>query len=205
MDYYQNSIHQAYDQLDVTDDLATDIIWYLWCGEASNLFGKKTMKTFERYFTSDKTLHKEKQNAYYKLRDQEDFCIKLLGEFGLDESGYIINGHTPVKALEGENPVKANGKMLVIDGGLAKPYQKVTGIAGYTLVDNSHEIYLVAHYPFTTKENAIETYRDILPKQAYVTQRSTRAKVRTTDIGKGLTQQANRLRFSWGIPQKGTK
>lgn len=202
MDYYTTSILKAYERLDVTDDMATDIIWYLWCGEASNLFGKKTMKTFERYFTSDKALHKEVQNAYYKLRDEEDFCVKVLHEFGLGSDGYIINGHTPVKALEGENPVKANGKMLVIDGGLAKPYQKVTGIAGYTLVDNSHEIYLVAHYPFTTKEDAIATYRDILPKQAYVAQRGVRAKVLNTDVGKGLTKQANRLRFSWGVVEE---
>lgn len=202
MDYFSNAIHKAYEQPNVYDDFATDIVWYLWCGEASNLFGKKTMKTFERYFSSDKELHYEEKNAYYELRSDEAFCIKLLEEFGLTKDGYIINGHTPVKTIKGELPIKASGKMLVIDGGLAKPYQKETGIAGYTLVDNSHEIYLVAHQPFTTKEDAIANYRDILPTQEIVAHRSKRAKVFNTDIGKGLGQQANRLRYSWGHDER---
>lgn len=202
MDYFARAIHKAYEQPNVYDDFATDIVWYLWCGEASNLFGKKTMKTFERYFSSDKELHYEEKNAYYELRSDEAFCIKLLEEFDLSKDGYIINGHTPVKTIKGELPIKAKGKMLVIDGGLAKPYQKETGIAGYTLVDNSHEIYLVAHQPFTTKEDAIANYRDILPTQEIVAHRSKRAKVFNTDIGKGLGQQANRLRYSWGHDER---
>lgn len=198
MDYFSQAIHKAYEQPNVHDDFATDVVWYLWCGEASNLFGKKTMKTFERYFSSDKELHYEAKNPYYELRSDEAFCIKLLEEFDLSSEGYIINGHTPVKTIKGEIPIKAGGKMLVIDGGLAKPYQKETGIAGYTLVDNSHEVYLVAHQPFTTKEDAIANYRDILPTQEIVAKREKRAKVVHTDIGKGLVQQANRLRYSWG-------
>lgn len=198
MDYFSQAIHKAYEQPNVHDDFATDVVWYLWCGEASNLFGKKTMKTFERYFSSDKELHYEAKNPYYELRSDEAFCIKLLEEFDLSSEGYIINGHTPVKTIKGEIPIKASGKMLVIDGGLAKPYQKETGIAGYTLVDNSHEVYLVAHQPFTTKEDAIANYRDILPTQEIVAKREKRAKVVHTDIGKGLVQQANRLRYSWG-------
>lgn len=202
MDYFTEAIHKAYNQPTIYDDYATDLVWYLWCGEASNLFGKKTMKTFERYFSSDKELHHEDKNAYYELRSDEAFCIKLLQEFGLAADGYIINGHTPVKTIKGELPIKASGKMLVIDGGLAKPYQKETGIAGYTLVDNSHEVYLVAHQPFTTKEDAIANYRDILPTQEIVAKRTKRAKVFNTDIGKGLGQQANRLRFSWGHDER---
>lgn len=202
MDYFGQAIHKAYEQPNVHDDFATDVVWYLWCGEASNLFGKKTMKTFERYFSNDKSLHAEAKNAYYKLRSDETFCVKLLEEFGLEAEGYIINGHTPVKTIKGELPIKASGKMLVIDGGLAKPYQKETGIAGYTLVDNSHEVYLVAHQPFTTKEDAIANYRDILPTQEIVAQRNKRAKVFNTDIGKGLVQQANRLRYSWGHDER---
>lgn len=199
MDYFANCIHKAYDDPNTHDDFATDVVWYLWCGEASNLFGKKTMKTFERYFSDDKELHHEAKNPYYELRNQEAFCIKLLNEFGLSDEGYIINGHTPVKTLKGELPIKANGKMLVIDGGLAKPYQKETGIAGYTLVDNSHETYLVAHHAFTTKEDAIANYRDILPTKEVVTKRSRRAQVLHTDIGSSLVQQANRLRYASGF------
>lgn len=196
MDYFAQAIHKAYNQITVYDDFATDIVWYLWCGEASNLFGKKTMKTFERYFSKDKELHHEAKNAYYDLRSDEAFCINLLKEFGLADSGYIINGHTPVKTIKGELPIKANGKMLVIDGGLAKPYQKETGIAGYTLVDNSHEVYLVAHQPFTTKQDAIDNHRDILPTQEIVMVRTKRAQVLNTDIGRSLVQQANHLRFA---------
>lgn len=193
MDRFQKAIIGSFSNKRVTDDYDTDLIWYLWCGKVSTLFGKHSMKTFERYFTKEKAIHKEIQNPYYKLRNEEEFCNKVLLEFGLDTNGYIINGHTPVKALEGENPIKAHGKMLVIDGGLAKPYQKVTGIAGYTLVDNSHEVYLVAHQPFTGKEDAIANRRDILPKQYIVTQRPRRQQIADTDIGRKLDQQAKEL------------
>lgn len=183
MDHYQEQIFKAYVFPNVNDDIATDTMWYLWCGKASNLFGKETMKTFERYFIEDKATHKEPQNPYYELRNDEAFCEALLREFNLQTAGYIINGHTPIKAMEGENPVKANGKMLVIDGGLSKAYQRVTGIAGYTLIDNSHEVYLVAHEPFTDREDSIKNFRDILPSKYIVKKRPVRAKVEDTDTG----------------------
>ena len=194
MDQFGQSIMRSFRNKNSMDDFDTDLVWYLWCGPVSTLFGKHAMKTFERYFLTDKTTHKEHQNLYYELRTQEEFCFKVLEEFGLDRTGYIINGHTPVKEVSGEKPVKANGKMLVIDGGLAKPYQKVTGIAGYTLVDNSHEIYICAHQPFTTREHAIASRKDILPKQYIVTERPRRFYVADTDIGTILTQQAEELR-----------
>ena len=194
MDQFGQSIMRSFRNKNSMDDFDTDLVWYLWCGPVSTLFGKHAMKTFERYFLTDKTTHKEHQNLYYELRTQEEFCFKVLEEFGLDQTGYIINGHTPVKEVSGEKPVKANGKMLVIDGGLAKPYQKVTGIAGYTLVDNSHEIYICAHQPFTTREHAIASRKDILPKQYIVTERPRRFYVADTDIGTILTQQAEELR-----------
>ncbi len=194
MDYYQEHIFKAYVFPDIHDDLSTDILWYLWCGDASNLFGKDTMKTFERYFIEDSSTHKEKQNSYYTLRNDEEFCLNLLNEFGLEDTGYIINGHTPIKAMEGENPVKANGKMLVIDGGLSKAYQKVTGIAGYTLIDNSHEVYLVAHEPFTSREESIEHYRDILPSKYVVKKRLQRAKVADTDTGYDIQLEIDSLK-----------
>lgn len=194
MDRFEYAIRQAYIHKNDQDDFNKDLIWYLWCGPVSPLFGKHAMTTFERYFIEDKSSHKEKQNIYYSLREEEDFCFKVLKEFGLDESGYIINGHTPIKAIEGEKPVKANGKMLVIDGGLAKPYQKVTGIAGYTLVDNSHEIYICAHQPFTSRSEAIQSKKDILPKKYIVTERPKRLFVADTDLGMEFDKKADRLK-----------
>lgn len=201
MDFYDQAIRKAHEQPNITDDFETDLIWYIWCGAKSSLFGKNIMKTFERYFIADKKTHYEKQNDYYSLRDNEDFCRQVLEAFDLDGSGYIINGHTPVKALLGETPIKANGKMLVIDGGLSKAYQKETGIAGYTLIDNSHETYLVAHHPFTTKADAIANFKDILPEQMIVSKRTQRAKVLDTDIGQRLKKEANQLRGKWSLNQ----
>lgn len=199
MDFTHKCIRDAHARPHVHDDMATDVLWYLWCGPASSLFGKDSMKTFETYFIADKATHKEIRNPYYRLRNDEDFAYKVLHDFELNPNGYIINGHTPVKAAEGESPIKANGKMLVIDGGLSKAYQRVTGIAGYTLVDNSHEIYLVAHEPFTSKQDAIENFRDILPTQMIVTQRRKRARIIDTDVGHDLIRQANALRNKWNL------
>lgn len=190
MDFYQKGIHEAMQDLDSYDDFATDLLWYLWSGEGSSLFGKHSMKTFERYYIAEKETHREIQNAYYFYRNDEKFCHRLIDVFGSSRDGYIVNGHTPVKAQEGEDPIKANGKMLVIDGGLAKAYHKVTGIAGYTLVDNSHEVYLAAHSPFEGKKHAIENRVTILPEQKMVLKRSTRLKVKDTDIGKMLQEQS---------------
>lgn len=197
INYYEDCIQRAFQDIHCTDCYATDILWYMWCGENSSLFGKKTMRTFERYYIEDASSHYEVPNPYYELREDEDFCISLLKEFNLDGQGYIINGHTPVK--QGEKPIKANGKMLVIDGGFAKPYQKVTGIAGYTLVDNSHMVYLVSHYPFTSKEDAIANYRDILPKQIIVHQREQRAKVKDTTIGENISRRIAQLKEEFDL------
>ncbi|AXY26412.1 fructose-bisphosphatase class III [Suicoccus acidiformans] len=199
MTFYHTALLNAYDFRREHDTKWDDLVWYLWCGEVSTLFGKDNMRTFERYFIKDKALHKEVQNIYYQLRKDEDFCRSILQAFELDESGYIINGHTPVKAMEGENPIKANGKMLVIDGGLSKAYQKVTGIAGYTLVDNSHEVYLAAHHPFTSKADAIKHMREILPEQKMVHIRDHRVKVAETDIGHSLEEQIQALENYFGM------
>ena len=193
MDFYQDAIYKAMEDLDSHQDFETDLLWYLWCGEGSSLFGKHTMKTFERYYIAEKETHREIQNVYYIYRNDEKFCLRLLDLFGLKSDGYIINGHTPVKAQSGEEPIKANGKMLVIDGGLAKAYHKVTGIAGYTLVDNSHEVYLAAHNPFMGKKHAIENRVTILPEQKMVLKRINRLKVKDTDIGKQLQEESYHL------------
>jgi fructose-1,6-bisphosphatase III len=156
------------------------------------------MTTFERYFIKDKETHKEGKNPYYYLREKEEICKKILSEFDLDpEQGHIINGHTPVKEIEGENPIKANGKMIVIDGGFSKPYQSVTGIAGYTLLYNSYGMQLVAHKHFHSKEDVLGDGTDVLSVKRLVDKELVRKKVRETNIGKELKQEIsilNRLR-----------
>lgn len=124
-----------------------DAMWYLWCGSRSPLFGKEKMATFERYFVEDKATHAEERNVYYTLRDSEKIARKILAEFGVDpDRGHIINGHVPVKVKRNESPVKAGGKLIVIDGGFAEAYQKTTGIAGFTLVSNSYGLLLSTHH-----------------------------------------------------------
>ncbi|ELX6932405.1 fructose-1,6-bisphosphatase [Listeria monocytogenes] len=174
---------------------ACDIVWYLWTGAISSLFGKSEMTTFERYFVAEKETHKEEKNPYYKLRNDEFICKQILEEFGLDgECGHIINGHTPVKEGKGESPNKASGKMLVIDGGFAKAYHKETSLAGYTLLFNSYGLQLVSHQPFTTKEDAIKNETDILSTRQVIEMEINRKRVRDTDIGAKLSEQAEDLK-----------
>ena len=171
-----------------------DIMWYLWCGEDSPLFGKKKMTTFERYFIDDKTTHKEVSNPYYTLRNDENICRYVLESFGLDpDTSHIVNGHVPVKVVKGESPIKANGKLFVIDGGFAKAYQKVTGIAGYTLIYNSHGMVLVSHEPFVSTEVAIAEEKDILSSTVALQYTQDRIRVRDTDIGKKLQESIDEL------------
>ncbi|EBF5152481.1 fructose-1,6-bisphosphatase [Listeria monocytogenes] len=174
---------------------ACDIVWYLWTGAISSLFGKSEMTTFERYFVAEKETHKEEKNPYYKLRNDEFICKQILEEFGLEgECGHIINGHTPVKEGKGESPIKASGKMLVIDGGFAKAYHKETSLAGYTLLFNSYGLQLVSHQPFTTKEDAIKNETDILSTRQVIEMEINRKRVRDTDIGAKLSEQAEDLK-----------
>ncbi len=161
-----------------------DLIWYMWCGEDSPVFGKKKMTTFERYFVDDKDTHKEISNPYYTLRNKEEICDMILESFGLTEGKrHIINGHVPVKVSKGESPIKAGGKLFVIDGGFAKAYQKVTGIAGYTLIYNSHGLVLVSHEPFENAEKAIAEGDDIHSLIVDLQYSKERIRVMNTDIG----------------------
>lgn len=172
-----------------------DIIWYLWTGAASSLFGKDQMTTFERYYIEDKATHEEKKNAYYNMRNDIATCERILAEFGLDPAkGHIINGHTPVKEKRGEDPIKADGRMLVIDGGFSKAYQGTTGLAGYTLLYNSYGMQLVSHQPFTSLKNAIEDEFDIMSTRRVVDRELERKKVRETDIGIRLSEQVKDLK-----------
>ena len=174
---------------------ALDYIWYLWCGKDSPSFDKDKMATFERYFIADKELHKEEKGMYYKLRDQEDTCNRILAEFGVDEMhSHIINGHVPVKTIKGEQPIKANGKLLVIDGGFSKAYQPETGIAGYTLVYHSRALQLVQHEPFESRQKAIEEGLDIKSNTFLVEFNSQRMMVKDTDKGAILKDQVRDLK-----------
>ncbi len=173
---------------------ALDYMWYLWCGEDSPLYGKSKMATFERYFVSDKTTHKETKGAYYALIDNYDVCAGILREFGLDpEISHIINGHVPVKLKSGETPIKAGGKLLVIDGGFSKAYQGETGIAGYTLIFNSQGLKLVHHMPFESTQKAIEEGIDIQSTTFIVESKINRIKVKDTNIGMELCRQITDL------------
>lgn len=167
-----------------------DYCWYLWQGKASVLFGKEKMATFERYYIADKKTHEEPKNAYYRLREEESCAIQILEAFGVPtERGHIINGHTPVKEPKGENPIKANSKILVIDGGFSKAYQPTTGLAGYTLLFNSFGMQLVCHQPFKGVTDVLENGTDIVSTRRIVDKELERMTVRQTDVGKKLTEQ----------------
>lgn len=195
LDVFEHYLQEAFAHPEETDDLATDMVWYLWTGEYSSLFGKRAMTTFERYFISDKTTHKEKKNPYYYLRENEEVCQNILAEFNLNpDHGHIINGHTPVKEIEGENPVKANGKMIVIDGGFSKAYQSTTGIAGYTLLYNSYGMQLVAHKHFNSKEDILLEGTDVLSVKRLVDKELERKMVLETNVGEELLKEISILK-----------
>ncbi len=164
-----------------------DMLWYIWINGNSPVFGKDRMTTFERYLIADKETHKEVKNPYYTYMEKEETVNQILEEFGLDaKDSHIINGHMPVKVSKGETPVKCNGKLLIIDGGFSKAYQKVTGIAGYTLVYNSYGLLLVAHEPFVSVEEAVVKETDIHSVSMVVERTTKRLRVADTDAGKEL-------------------
>lgn len=179
MDKIEQRVKDAYflKSKDEGKECATDFMWYLWCGSKSPVYGKDKMTTFEHYFIADKAVGKEVLNPYYQLSVKEEYCNKILEEFGLPLQGsHIINGHVPVKIKDGETPVKANGKLFIIDGGLSKAYQSKTGIAGYTLIYNSRHLALAEHKPFQPdQENT--------PKVQIVEKMTNRMMVVDTDLG----------------------
>ncbi|MBR1864543.1 MAG: fructose-1,6-bisphosphatase [Ruminococcus sp.] len=165
-------------------DYAADFLWYLWCGPWSPLYGKDKMAFFERYFLEDKELHKERYNAYYTYSETKETCERILTEFGLDKDrGHIINGHVPVRIKNGESPVKAGGKLFVIDGGISKAYQKATGIAGYTLIYDSHSLNLAEHKPFIPGES------EHTPTIHLVERLERRANISDTDKGAEIAEK----------------
>ena len=163
--------------------LGLDFMWYLWCSPLSPLCGRK-LKTFERAFTDDKTAWHEEKNPYYRYYHEEFSCDKILEEFGLDpSSAHIINGHTPVRTVKGELPIRAGGKLLVIDGGFCEKYHDTTGIAGYTLIYNSHGLRLKTHRPFCSVEEALKENQDIISESEIIETRKDRVMVADTDDG----------------------
>lgn len=161
-----------------------DLLWYLWCGSKSPLFGKDKITTFEQYFIDEPLLHVENKDPYYKNVEKRDVCIRILKEFGLQSAmSHIINGHVPVEIKKGQSPIKAGGKLFVIDGGLSKGYQPKTGIAGYTLLFNSHGMILASHEPFESKEKAVRDEIDIHSKTVVLEKAGKRKMVSDTDQG----------------------
>ncbi len=175
---------------------ALDYIWYLWCGKDSPLFDKSAMTTFERYFIEDKSTHTEEKGFYFKFQNQRETCEMILKEFGLEgPDTHIINGHVPVKAVKGETPMRADGKLLVIDGGFSRAYQSSTGIAGYTLIFNSQGLQLVQHEPFDSAKAVIERGGDIQSVTVVREFISSRMLVKDTDNGKILINQVDDLKM----------
>ena len=187
-------IRQAYYGEGEAKQNALDYMLYLWEGEFSPLYNKDKMTTFERYFIADKTPHEEKKGAYFALADDEKICERILAEFGLNPAtGRIVNGHVPVRTIKGETPTRANGKRFVIDGGFSKPYQEKTGIAGYTLIYNSHGIQLVEHESFESREQAILSGSDIHNRTLLQDFSGKRIRIKDTDKGKELLEQIEAL------------
>ena len=190
MDYVDNKIQNAYFLPEHTQESrdARDFMWYLWCGAKSPVYGKGKMTTFEHYFIEDHQTYMEPMNPYYRLSIKEEYCEKILSEFGLSgDSAHIINGHVPVKIKEGESPVKAGGRLFLIDGGLSKAYQSKTGIAGYTLIYNSNHLALAEHKPFDPEKEST-------PRVSVVENMKRRVMVADTDKGAELTGRIEDLK-----------
>ena len=185
LEYYARRGYYAKDQTERAT--GQDMMWYIWTGKGSPVFGKEKMTTFERYFLEEAELKTERKNSYYKLLEQEDTVRRILNEFGLDfRDAHIVNGHVPVEQIHGESPIKCGGKLLIIDGGFSKAYQKKTGIAGYTLVCNSRGMRLVAHEPFESAKAAVLNESDIFSDSIDVETFPRRKLVADTDIGREI-------------------
>ena len=186
-------------------NIGADFMWYLWCGSKSPLFGKDKMATFERYFVDDKEVQKENSDPYFKLACTDELADLVLKEFGIDDpEAVIVNGHIPVKIKKGESPIKVPGRLVLIDGGMSKAYQSVTGIAGYTLVYNSHQMYLSEHEPFTTAEETVRTNSDMESRVIPFKTFRERIKIADTDDGKEIAANIADLQMLLDAYRDGT-
>lgn len=195
LDYVDKIAREGYfeDEGSEKREYGKDYLWYLWCGKNSPIFCKDKMKTFERYYLAEKEMWEEIKNPFYDFQNDERISEKILEDFGIDpKKGHIICGHIPVKFKTGESPIKANGKLLIIDGGLSKAYQKTTGIAGYTLRYSSYGLTIVAHEPFTSRESAIINETD-LHSEIQIVEKVERKRIKDTDKGKELINQIKDL------------
>jgi fructose-1,6-bisphosphatase-3 len=171
-----------------------DFLWFLWCGRNSPVFGRDHIATFERALIEDKSTWKEPKNAYYEHNESEACCAKILEMFGLDKPwSRIVNGHIPVKVKDGESPLRAGGKLVVIDGGFCKAYQRETGIAGYTMFFSSHGIRLSAHEPFAAARDALTRGSDILSHTVRVEDFLQRVMVADIDTGAAIRERIDEL------------
>lgn len=194
LDFFEKHLKESFRNLDTHEDFATDLSWYAWCGPFSPLFGKHKMTTFERYFIKDKKTHLECKNAYYRYRDSEKICQLILEAFGLNpEFSRIINGHTPVKTTKGESPVRGNGHLFVIDGGLSKAYQKQTGIAGYSLLNNSYGFQIVTHQPFISTDYLFNQQTDMTAIKRVIDKVAKRTLIKDTTIGREIQVKKQKL------------
>ena len=194
LDFFEKHLKESFRNLDTHEDFATDLSWYAWCGPFSPLFGKHKMTTFERYFIKDKKTHLERKNAYYQYRDSAKVCQLILKAFGLNpEFSRIINGHTPVKTTKGESPIRGDGHLFVIDGGLSKAYQKQTGIAGYSLLNNSYSFQIVTHQPFISTDYLFNQQTDMTAIKRVVDKVAKRTLIKDTTIGQEIQTKKRKL------------
>ena len=196
IDFCEKTVRQGYEADDNTVErqYGKDLLWFLWCGRNSPLFGRDHIATFERKLVQERSTWQEPQNSYYTYYNRPDICNRILNEFGLSgEHCHIINGHIPVKTKKGESPIKAEGKLIVIDGGFCRAYQPTTGIAGYTLIYDSWGIHISAHEPFAGKQNAILENKDILSTSKVFDRRESRIRVGETDEGRIMKQKIKDL------------
>ncbi|WP_117276121.1 fructose-1,6-bisphosphatase [Streptococcus intermedius] len=194
LDFFEYHIRESSKNPDIQDDFSTDLSWYCWNGKLSPLFGKDKMTTLERYFIEDKETHIEKENPYFSYRNSAKICKLILEEFGLfSEDSRIVNGHTPVKTLKGESPIRGEGMLFVIDGGLCEAYQKKTGIAGYSLLNNSYGFQIVTHQPFQNVQKMIEEALDLSSLKRVIEHVRERTLIKSTTIGQSLIEQQQEL------------
>lgn len=192
MDFCDKQLRRAYND---KNGKTADFAWYLWCSPCSPLFGKKNMATFERMYIDDQDAHKEEKQPYFNLWNDEEICKKIMTEFDINsEFGHIINGHIPVKFKDGESPVKANGKLILIDGGMSAAYRKQTGIAGYTLIYNSYGLAITSHLPFESINLIVEQNREMVSQKFIVEQVGKRVLVKDTDNGKNISNTVEDLK-----------